>query len=334
MTRVPGALGLTAEQVESLLMTAGRAPSLHNSQPWRFRVSPHSIEVHADPERALRIADPDGRELRMACGAALFNLRLGLHGHGVRPIVTILPDRDRPDLLAVVRHGGSKRPTPEQDQLLRAVPAWRTNRHPFSEVAVALQEQHALRRAALDEGAWLHVMDDLPQRTALREMADRAHRLQRADPDFRAELAAWSAVSPERRDGVPGSAGGSLPEPHDRWVLRDYTGGSGHVRVPGKDFEEQPLIAVLTSHLSGRAAEVQVGQALQRVLLTATANGLATSFLSQVVEVSQTRQELRRLIGGTRPPQSVLRIGHGWPVAATPRRNTDDLLLPERTTST
>ena len=68
---------------------------------------------------------------------------------------------------------------------------------------------------------------------------------------------------------------------------------------------------------------------LQRVLLTATAAGLATSFLSQVVEVPQTREELRRLIGGTRPPQAVLRIGHGWPVAATPRRKSADLLAPE-----
>ena len=124
-------------------------------------------------------------------------------------------------------------------------------------------------------------------------------------------------------------AGGPTPEPYDRWVMRDFTGGTGRPPVPGKDFEEEPLIAVLTSHLSGRAAEVQVGQALQRVLLTATAAGLGTSFLSQVVEVSQTREELRRLIGGIRPPQAVLRFGHGWPVAASPRRETGDLLAPQ-----
>ena len=88
---------------------------------------------------------------------------------------------------------------------------------------------------------------------------------------------------------------------------RDFTRGTGRPRVPG---------------------EVQVGQALQRVLLTATAGGLGTSFLSQVVEVQQTREELRRLIGGTRPPQAVLRFGHGWPVAASPRPETGDLVAP------
>jgi len=328
MTQIPGALGLTTQQVDGLLRTAGRAPSLHNSQPWQFRVSPRSIELLADPARTLPVADPDGREQRLACGAALFNLRLALHGYGIRPTVTVLPDRARPELLAVIRHGGAKKPTPEQTRLLQAVPLWRTNRHPFSAEAVAPPAQHALRRAALDEGAWLHVVHDPDQRAAVHTLVLRAHRRQTADPDFRAELDAWSTRPAEQRDGVSAEAGGPMPEPYDRWVMRDFTGGTGRPRLPGKDFEEEPLIAVLTSHLSGTTAEVQVGQALQRVLLTATAGGLATSFLSQVVEVPQTREELRRLIGGTRPPQAVLRIGHGWPVGASLRRKSVDLLAP------
>jgi hypothetical protein len=328
MTQIPGALGLTAQQVDDLLRTAGRAPSLHNSQPWQFHVSPRSIELLADPARSLPAADPDGREQRLACGAALFNLRLALHGFGIRPTVTVLPDRARPELLAVIRHGGTKEPTPEQTRLLHAVPLWRTNRRPFSAEAVGSPAQHDLRRAALDEGAWLHVVHDREQRAALHTLVLRAHRMQTADPDFRAELDAWTTRPTEQRDGVSAEAGGPTPEPYDRWVMRDFTGGTGRPRVPGKNFEEEPLIAVLTSHLSGTAAEIQVGQALQRVLLTATVDGLATSFLSQVVEVPQTREELRRLIGGTRPPQAVLRFGYGWPVAASPRRESVNLLAP------
>ena len=334
MTHIPSSLGLNPDQVQDVLATAGRAPSLHNSQPWGFHPTRHAIELHADPRRALPVADPDGRELRMAGGAALFTLRLALHAHGIRPTVTLFPDRDRPDVLATVRHGGSRPPTPEQDRLLRAVTAWRTNRHPFTDEPVALPEQHALRRAALDEGSWLHIVDDPDQRATLRTIVGHAHRTQMDDPAFLAELAAWTTTEPARQDGVPAAAGGALPEPQDRWVLRDFTDGTGLGRVQGKDFERDPLIAVLTSHLTGRTAEVQAGQALQRVLLTATASGLATSFLSQVVEVAASREELRRLIGGTRPPQAVLRIGHGWPVVATPRRDVEDLLVPESRTST
>lgn len=328
MRAIPGALGLTGEQVGGLLTAAGRAPSLHNSQPWRFRLTPNTIELHVDRERRVPVADPHDRELRIGCGAALFNLRLALHGLGIRPLVTILPNRSRPDLLAVVRAGGRKAVTPDQQLLLRAVPLRRTNRHPFSDAPVALQEQYALRRAAQDESCWLHLLDEPRQRSALQHIAARAHDAQTSDPLFRAEFDDWTARSSDP-NGVPATAGGPLPEPQDRWVLRDYTGGTGDTRVPGKDFEAEPLVAVLFAHLSGPESEIQAGQAMQRVLLTATAEGLAASFLSHVVEVPLAREELRRLVGATRPPQVVLRIGHGWPIAATPRRNAADLVEPE-----
>ena len=62
-------------------------------------------------------------------------------------------------------------------------------------------------------------------------------------PDFVAELARWTSTSPDRRDGVPASAGGPQPAPQDQQTLRDDTAGSGAARVPGKNFEHQPMIA-------------------------------------------------------------------------------------------
>lgn len=327
MNEIPAALGLAPDQVEDLLLTAGLAPSLHNTQPWRFHVSPDVIELHADPGRALPVVDPHGREMRIACGAALFNLRLALHGRDIRPTTTILPDPRRPDLVATVRNGGHKAATPEQRELLAAVPRRRTNRHPFTDVTVAPAELQALRRAALDEGAWLHVVDQLAQRRTLQDIAARAHHHQMDDPRFRAELERWTATAPGRTDGVPAAAGGPLPAPQRRWILRDFRGTAAD-GAPTGDFEEEPVIAVLTAHLTGDRADIQVGQALERVLLTATVAGLAVSFLSQVVEVPRTREELQRLVGGTRPPQAVLRIGRGYPVVATPRRLAADLVRP------
>lgn len=335
MNRVPAALGLTPEQVETVLATAGRAPSPHNTQPWRFRVRRHAIELHLDPERALPVVDPEGTEQRLACGAALFNLRLALHSYGIRPLVTFLPDRGNPNYLAVVRHGGHKPATPEQKRLLRAVPARRTNRRPFSDQPVPASDRHALRRAALDEGVWLHVVENPAEREAVRRIVARAQARQLADPAFREELRRWVGGPPGRRDGIPYSALGPMPESVDVWV-RHFGTAVGHDPPPaevmtgtdGKTFEAEPMIAMLIPHLFGPDADVQAGQALQRVLLTATANGLATSFLSQAVEVPETREDLRRLLGSTRSPVAVLRIGYGWPVPATPRREVADLLLP------
>jgi hypothetical protein len=212
---------------------------------------------------------------------------------------------------------------------LRAIPSRHTNRRPFSPTSVALSEQHDLRRAALQEGAQLHVVDRREQRGRLRALAARAHAEQMADPAFRAELDAWTAVPAGRTDGVPAYAGGPLPEPQDAWVLRDFTAGTGSTRVTGKDFEEEPLIAVLTPDLSGAYGDLQAGQALQRVLLTATSVGVDCSFVSQLIEVDHARAELRRMISAARSPSAVLRLGYGWPVLHTERRPVNDLLVPE-----
>ncbi|MEJ3653281.1 nitroreductase [Actinomycetes bacterium KLBMP 9759] len=327
MNEIPAALGLDAEQVADLLATAGRAPSLHNSQPWRFRVTSEVIELHADPGRRLPAADPAGREQRLACGAALFNLRLALHGKGIRPRVVELPDAARPDFLAAVGNGGRNSATPRQLDLLAAVPRRRTNRRPFTADAVSGPELHALRRAALEEGTTLDVVSDPESRRVLRRLLSEAHREQDADPAFRAEVALWTTSDPSRVDGVPTTAGGPAPITQDKWLLRDF-GAATDAERPTAMFEDEPTIVVLTATTPGPAGELRTGQALQRLLLTATVEGLSASFLSQVVEVERTREQLRLLLGSTRPPQAVLRLGRGWPITSTPRRPVADTVAP------
>ncbi|MET0188685.1 MAG: nitroreductase [Pseudonocardia sediminis] len=319
-------LGLTEHQVLGLVTDAGRAPSLHNSQPWRFGLAPDVIEVHADDDRRLPVADPTGREMHIACGAALYNLRLGLLGLGIRPLVTVLPDPARPHLLATVRHGGSKALDPELRRLRDAIPRRHTNRRPFGDEPVSGPARHALRRAAIEEGAWLDLVVEPGRRTELGRLARLAHTRQMGDDAFRAELASWTGHDGHRPDGVPAAAGGPAPAPNQTWVTRDFTGGraaAGGLTV----FEAEPLIAVLSTHGDDVREELRAGQALQRMLLTATVHGLAVSFLSQLVEVADVREQMRRIVDGTRPPLVVLRIGHGLPVASTPRRAPGETVL-------
>lgn len=328
MNEITSALGLRRDQVEALLTTAGRAPSLHNTQPWRFTVTPAAIEVHADRSRALAVIDPNGRELRMACGAALFNLRLALLHHDIRPLVTILPDERRPDLLAVVCHGGRKAMTTELRRLHAVVPRRHTNRSPFASVTPGPAEVNALHRAAQAEGAWLHVIADGAQRSALWEKAVRARHQQSADAGFRAELDRWTTTGSVRADGVPEAVGGPLAPLHPRsngLIADDVAAGEG---ASHHELDGEPLVALLVGQETGERGEIQVGQALQRVLLTATVAGLGVSFVSHVVQVQSTRYELQGFIGGIRPPQAALQIGRGVAPIATPRRSATDLVRP------
>lgn len=310
---------LTSDQVRAVLSAAITAPSLHNSQPWRFRCTASAIELYADDDQILPIADPGGRELRIACGAALFNLRVAITGLGIHPVIRLLPDPHRTDLLATVRPQGRRPITPEELALLAAMPRRRTNRRPFTAEPVPARVVNSLRRAAKAEQAWLArvVPSQLP---LLRSMVRQAHAVQQKDPAFRAEWAAWTGREQGEPVGVPARASGPLPEPQDNWVLRDFSAGTARPRVPGKDFEPNPLIVTIGSFHDLPLAQLQAGQAMQRVLLTATAEGLSASFLSQVVEVPTVRRQLRGLVGGGLWPQVVLRLGYGSVTPITPRR--------------
>ncbi|MEU6269960.1 Acg family FMN-binding oxidoreductase [Saccharopolyspora shandongensis] len=321
-----GAVGcLTADQVREVLIEATSAPSLHNSQPWRFHCTADAIALHADRSRAVPVADPEHRELLLACGAALLNLRLAIRAAGVQPDVNVLPYRCTPDLLATVRPARRRPATPTDVELAAAIPRRRTNRKPFLSTPVPMSLHSQLRQAAEAERAWLAIpeREQLPK---LQALAQQAHDAQIADAEFVAELRHWTGRDPKTPDGVPTSSSGPIPEPQDEWVLRDFSSGQANTRVAGKDFEPEPLICVLGSFQDGVSAQLHAGMAMQRVLLAATVAGLSSSFLSQIVEVPSTRKELRELIGGGLWPQAVLRIGYGSPVPATPRRSLDDVI--------
>ncbi|WP_197319070.1 nitroreductase family protein [Saccharomonospora sp. NB11] len=315
----PGALTTT---VADALRAGTRAPSPHNTQPWLFEVRGNEIDVLLDERRVLAVSDPDGREAVLSCGAAVLNIRLELARHRTACAVSILPERTRPELLATVRVGLGRGPAAEDARLADAIGARHTNRRPFVDTPVPSVVRHGLLRAARAEGARLVLLTEPAAFDAFAALLRRADHVQRQDPAFLAELQAWSHHG-ERRDGVPLTAGGPRSLEGTALALREYVGAAGRV---AREFERQPLVAVLTSPGDTRRDAVRAGQALQRVLLTVTAHGLQASFLAQPLEIPSTREELRTMLGGTDHPQAALRIGYGHPGAQTPRRELHEVV--------
>ncbi len=309
--------------VAGLLAAAVAAPSMHNTQPWRFRVrsAADTIELHADPARALRYSDPRGRAVHIACGAALFNLRLAAAVAGREPVVRLLPDPGQPLLMATVGLAGPYRAQPAERELHAAITRRHTNRGPFSGRPVPPGVLAELAEAAEAEGAMLHVLDH-DETIRVLHLFQEAERDQLADPAYRAELAQWAGGTRDR-EGVPDSALGPR-SPDSPTPVRDFTPGR-----PGPPsyawFEENPQLAVLSVHFGERADWLRAGQALQRVLLTATNRGIAASPLTQPLETTDAWL-VRDPRSGTEQPQMILRIGYGLPVPPAPRRPLPEVL--------
>jgi hypothetical protein len=317
----------TAPLCEDLFLdavrAAVRAPSMLNSQPWRFRLTGDGIEIRADPDRQLRIADPTGWGTRLACGAAAANAELALAAGGVQVDVRLRPEPGRPEVLARLVPVGTRPPTPRQSELHAAIPRRHSNRDPFAEAPVPAEARTALRAAAQDHGAWLELLVGRGPLALIAEIVRAADTALSRDPAYLAEVGAWSGRGADSAEGVPAHAAGLAPAPHDLLALRDL---GGQARGTGREYETDPLVAVLGTAGDTAHDHLVAGYALEYVLLAATDAGLAASLLSQPIEVPAARDQLRRGLSRFGTPQIVARIGYGQPTLPSARRPLADVI--------
>lgn len=302
---------------------AVRAPSMHNSQPWRFRLRDGGIEILADRSRQLNVADGSGWALRIACGAAAFNARLALAADGVPASLVFRPDDRERDLMARLTPAERRPPTYAETDLFAAVGRRHSNRQPFWPNPVPAEIRVRLIEAARAEAGWLDLLVGMTALTGFAEIAQSADRVLRRDERYQSEISTWVHIDPAR-DGISVTAGAPAAEPQDLLPQRAFGGAP---RAPGRDFEPEPLIAILGAAGDLPYDQFVAGQALQRVLLTATDAGLATSMISQPIEVPAAREQLRRSLSRTGTPQMALRIGYGHPSRPSARRELDEFLI-------
>jgi hypothetical protein len=315
------------DALRQCLIAAAAAPSIHNTQPWLFRPRGDVVDVLADRRRQLPVLDPDGREMFVSVGAAVFNLRVALHAHGRASQVRFMPDPGEPDLAARVTLAEAVAPAAGALALAEAIPRRHTNRRPFIDRPVPHGIMEELTAAARMEGAVLLEVDR-PLRDGVLSLTRTAENRMRTDPRYRAELAAWTTPGGVgRRDGVPRQAFG--PRDTDGALpLRDFALGLG-APTATVAFEPEPTLILLYTTGDNPTNWLQAGSALQRVLLTATQRGLAATPLSQLLEVPKLRTLLADYVNH-QVIQTVLRIGYPTtPAPPTPRRPLPEIVIAE-----
>ncbi|PRH80788.1 nitroreductase [Streptomyces solincola] len=301
---------------------------MHNAQPWLFgyRRSSGELTLRADLARTMPRADPAMRGLHLGCGAALFNLRVAAAHGGRSAALRLLPDPADPLLLAVCTFSVPVRDDTPTD-LFPAIRRRRTNRQPFSGEPVAPELRDALSAAARLEGARLAFAGSWHAETLV-DLVRTAEAEEATVPAVRRELAQWVATTAERgrADGIPPAAfgprryGGKAP-------VRDFaTATAEPTGRPAAVFEETPCLAVLETADDSAPDWLRAGQALERVWLQATADGLAVSVNSQAFEWPELRWAARDPRSGRGRPQLMLRFGYGPEVPATPRRDLSEVL--------
>ena len=309
-----------------LIDMAARAPSVHNSQPWRFRIGPSTIEFYCDKQRKLR-TDILGREMLISCGAALFGLRLGVRSLGYLPVVRLLPDPAQPRLVARVGIGAPAPLTGEESRMLEAVPHRHTHRGPFEPGPLPDGLLRGLRDDALAEGATLTLVkeDAAYQRLAGIVLAAADHL--DLDSRTRDETLRWTRdADSHARDGVSARTFAASAAAHPRRLTqRDFDLGRGLARLPAGG-EPPAATAVLLTRGENWLEWLRAGQALHRLLLHAASERVFASLYTQPLELPATRALIRDRLALPGNPQVLLQLGCASTMEPTARRPADELI--------
>jgi nitroreductase len=304
--------------LRTVLTLANRAPSIHNTQPWRWRVTTASLELYAEPDMQLCSTDPDGRDMIISCGAALHHCVVALAAMGWQAKVHRLPDPDDPRHLATIE---VQPQVPDQADiaLAAAIPRRRTDRRAYSSWPVAGGDIAMMAARAARSGVMLRQVDAVDRMKTIVAQAVSDHAL---NADYLRELTTWTG----RYGSVAGvPARNTPPSHHTAPIPGRLFAGPGLQPSGGASADDNGAILALGTQKDDRLARLRAGEATSVVLLTATAMGLACCPITEPLEIADTRDAVRvDVFGESGYPQMLLRVGwapiNADPLPSTPRR--------------
>lgn len=294
MTRTQG----STLDIGAVLRALDKAPSVHATQPWLLAADTDTVDLVERFDIELPYHDPDGRDRALSCGAAITNLIVAIRAQGRAAHVTLLPDRNRPELAARITASETEPPTGRDLAQHIAVYRRHSHRAPFSLLGLSWRDRDALTAAASGNGVTARVVGR-GESCQLADLLDYAALAFRDDPAYQRELTAWLPQFPR-----PVYAGSTPP-----WSGLVRTDTAIPDRYTLADRLRRECLLLLLTNTDTRRDHLLAGMAMQRAWLTAVSRGMVASVLTQPWHLPEVRRTLTDLLGHKGFPQLMLRVG-------------------------
>jgi hypothetical protein len=318
---------LDTQVLKKAVQLACRAPSVHNSQPWRWVADDGVLRLFVDRHRTVPGTDRSGREAIISCGAALDHLRVAMLAAGWHAEIERFPKPSDPDHLASIEFSSVDYVTKAQHDRAKAILHRRTDRLPMGRLTYWSLFEPVLRSTFDASLVTLDVLSD-DVRPQLVKASLLSEALRRDDATYHAELEWWTS-SFALGEGVPPSALLSDKESRRVDVAREFPVRSHQDRRPEVAVDWSKIL-VLSTPEDTRADVLRCGEVLSTVLLECTMVFLATCTLTHLIELDESRDIVRSLLNERGHPQVLIRAGIAPPMEAvpppTPRRPPSDVL--------
>ena len=330
MVRMSRSNNISSANFEFLVAQAVKAPSGHNTQPWKFRQNGSVVEIYPDFDRRLPVVDPDDRELSVSLGCAVENLCLAAQTKGYKSAVSV---GDKGVITVSLMEKADIKPNP----LFNQIDARQTNRSVYNGEEIALDVLKKLQSIRSEKCISVHYYArQTKQFNDIEQYVLQGNTRQMQKEAFKAELKSWMRFNKKHQDqtldGLSYAVFGAPNVP--RWMAEPIMSMAINAKTQNKADREKIASAshlvLFTTRENSRREWVNLGRTLQRFLLTATELGIAHAYLNQPNEEAEIASEMARTLGlAGEYPTILLRIGYGERQAYSKRRSVGDVIAAD-----
>lgn len=314
--------GSLVDRIQFLIGYAILAPSSHNTEPWKFRLRDHRLDVLLDYTRWLRVADDDQRELHISVGCAIENLLIAAHHFGLDYQCLLSPEANDPSIAASIIFQKQAPPVSRQPSVLfDMIPVRHTNHQRYEDRAIPDEILQQLHATCIEDDIKLHLTNDSEIKQQVDRLVVRGDAIEFADPAFREELGYWIG------QGVFGT--GWLMSKIGKLAVSYIDMGKSQAKRDSDILMSSPILGLISSQTDDRKSQIRVGQVYQRLSLLAASHGTWCQPMSQIVQVPELKAEVASLIPESGLiPQHPFRMGYAPAEERhTPRRPIAEVLV-------
>ena len=330
MARVSRSNNISLADFEFLVAQAVKAPSGHNTQPWRFRQNESAVEVYPDFDRRLPVVDPDDRELFVSLGCATENLCLAAQNIGYESSVAV---GDTGVIAVALTEGADVKSNP----LFEQIDLRQTNRSIYTGEEIALDALRKLQSVCSEKGISIHYYArQTKQFNDIEQYVLQGNTRQMQNESFKAELKSWMRFNKKHQDqtldGLSYAVFGAPNVP--RWMAEPIMSMAINAKTQNKADREKidsaSHLVLFTTRENSRREWVDLGRTLQRFLLTATELGISHAYLNQPNEEAEIVAEMAKTLDlDGEYPTVLLRVGYGEQQAYSKRRPLGDIIVAD-----
>lgn len=315
------------EMIESAI----KAPSSHNTQPWKFVITNNEIQIHPDMSRSLPVVDSDNHALYISLGCAAENLVISAKKFGFNSAVEIFNSGDS---IHFIKIKFSPDKACKYDKLVDYIEQRQSTRNKYNSQQVPPNDLKELKNSFRFEGIELFVITG-DKIKGLEDLIIEGSTIQFHNKNFVHELVSWFRFSEkeakEKGDGL-WTASMGLPRMNrliGNIVMKYFVSASSESKRWKKLIQSSSGFALFTVKKNDPENWVNLGRAFQRFGLTATKLNISHSHVNMPCEELEVRKKIiKQFQLETRHPLLLIRFGYSDKTPYSFRRHVNDVILP------